>query len=272
MNKSLTMGNTPKLAGVIRERTATAAIAQITNCLYDGADMIDLHMSCMEDTSVETLRRIVSASKLPILALNYNKTYDWQEAQIPEEERINSFLRAVEAGAAGVDLQGYTFHRPSKEGFYGENKYSFTENSPFEVVTDSETINKQCDLIDRVHHGGAQVLLSCHPHVAMNTQQIVDLALFLEARKPDIIKIVSVANTEDELLESFRAMMALKREVKTPVSYHASGKMGSLTRIVNPILGGHMIFCTDRFDEGSNMAQPDLRAVKAVVDNLNRIV
>jgi hypothetical protein len=186
MNQSLTMGHTPKLAGVVRERTEKAAIAQITNCLYDGADMIDLHMSCLEDTSVETLKRIVSASKLPILALNYNKTYDWQDAQIPEEERVNSFLRAVDAGAAGVDLQGYTFHRPSKEGFYGENKYSFTCDNPHEVVTDRAVIDKQCELIDRVHHAGAQVLLSCHPHVTMNTQQIVDLALFLEERNPDI--------------------------------------------------------------------------------------
>ena len=272
MKQSLTHSKTPMLAGVVREKTERAAIAEIYNCLYDGADMIDLHMSCMEDTSVETLKRIISASKLPVLALNYNKTYDWQDAGIEEEERVASFWRAVEAGADGVDIQGYTFHRPSKDGFYGEDKYSFTANKPFEVVTDPEIISQQCDFIDRVHYAGAQVLLSCHPHVEMNTQQLVDLALFLEQRNPDIIKIVTVADTEDALLESFRAMMALKREVKTPVSYHAGGKMGNLSRIINPMLGGHIAFCTDRFTESSLMAQPDLRAVKAVLDNLGRII
>ena len=80
----------PALAGVIREKSVNTAIAEIRNCLYDGADMIDLHMSCLEDSSVDALKRIVSSSKLPILALNYNQTCDWQGAGLSEEERINS--------------------------------------------------------------------------------------------------------------------------------------------------------------------------------------
>ncbi len=47
---------------------------------------------------------------------------------------------------------------------------------------------------------GAEVLLSCHPGIPMNAGQIVDLALFLEKRSPDIIKIVTIANTEDEAI------------------------------------------------------------------------
>ena len=41
----------PAIAGVIREKTITATIAEIKNCMYDGADMIDLHLSCLEDPS-----------------------------------------------------------------------------------------------------------------------------------------------------------------------------------------------------------------------------
>ena len=36
----------PAIAGVIREKTQMSAVAEIKNCVYDGADMIDLHMSC----------------------------------------------------------------------------------------------------------------------------------------------------------------------------------------------------------------------------------
>ena len=43
----------PVLAGVVRERTAAAAAAGIKNCLYDGADMIDLHLSCLEKNDTE---------------------------------------------------------------------------------------------------------------------------------------------------------------------------------------------------------------------------
>ena len=74
----------------------------------------------------------------------------------------------------------------------------------------------------------------------MNCQQVVELALFPEKRNPDIIKIVTAATSEDELVESFKTMVALKKEVKTPISYHANGKAGILSKIIDPILVGHI--------------------------------
>ena len=102
--KKLSKISAPAIAGVIREKNARSAIAEIKNCMYDGADMIDLHLSCLETSDVSTLRSIVISSKLPILALNYNRTVNWEDCGLTEEERVESFLRAVEAGAAGVDL------------------------------------------------------------------------------------------------------------------------------------------------------------------------
>ena len=120
----------PALAGVIREKTARSAIAKIKNCIYDGADMIDLHMS-----------------KVPVLALNYNKKYDWSDCGFSEEERVKSFLDAVSAGAAG-----------------------------------------------------------------------------------------------------------------------------SLSRIINPVLGGHIAFCVDRYNEGSTMEQLDLKTARRIVDDMKKIL
>lgn len=263
---------TPVPAGVVREKTVKAAIAKIKNCMYDGAGMIDLHISCLENNGEDSLKEIVLSTKLPILALNYNRTYDWQDAGFSEEERTESFIKAVDAGVAGIDMQGYTFHAPSQNGFYGEDNYSFTKGNPKEIVTDEAIILKQCEFIEKIHGKGAEVLLSCHPGIPMNTNQVVDLALFLEKRNPDIIKIVTVVNNEEELIESFKAMTILKKEVKTAVSYHASGVVGSLSRIINPILGGHIIFCVDSFNEGSTMEQLDLRTAKTVVENMKKIM
>ncbi len=261
----------PAIAGVVKERNAYSAIAEINNCMYDGADMIDLHMSCLENTDMDTLKMIMKASKLPVLALNYNVTADRQNAGFSEEERAELFLRAVDAGAQGIDMQGYTFDAKSFTGFFGDDRYSFTKGNPREIVTDEAIIGKQCELIEKVHAKGAEVLLSCHPEIPMNAEQVVELALFLEKRNPDIIKIVTPAKTEDDLYESFLAMKLLKREVKTKVSYHTSGRAGSLSRIINPMLGSHMIFCVDRYNERSIMEQLDLRTVKTIVDNVKRI-
>lgn len=271
MTKSLSKIPAPVLAGVIREKNTAAAIAEIKNCMYDGAKMIDLHISCLENSDTDTLKKIINSSKLPILALNYNRTYDWQDAKYSEEERVEAFLRAIEAGAAGIDMQGYTFHPDSINKFCGVDKYSFTKGNPKEIITDETVISKQCDLIEKVHAYGAEVLLSCHPGTAMNCEQVVELALFLEKRNPDIIKIVTVAANEEELLESFKAMLTLKKEVKTAVSYHTTGKWGSLSRIINPVLGGHMVFCVDRFSQTSTMEQLDLKTAKAAIESLNLI-
>ena len=272
MGKVLSNIVAPALAGVIREKTKMSAIAEIKNCMYDGANMIDLHLSCLEKYDVNTLKEIVNSTRLPILALNYNRTVDWKDTGFTEEERIQSFLLAVEAGVAGVDMQGYTFHTPSRDNFCGEDKYSFTKNNPKEVVTDSKIISMQCEFIEEIHSKGAEVLLSCHPGIAMTGAQVVDLALFLEKRNPDIIKIVTSANTEDEMIESIKTMLLLKKEVKIPVSYHANGKYGGLTRIINPALGGQIVFCIDRFTESSTMEQLDLKTAKKVIDNIKKLI
>ena len=94
----------PAIAGVIRAKTKNQAIAGIKNCVYDGATMIDLHLSCLENADVQTLRDIFASTRLPVLALNY-------------KQRVHSFFTAVEAGAAGVDMQGYTFEPQSKSVF-----------------------------------------------------------------------------------------------------------------------------------------------------------
>lgn len=271
MNKILSNLKAPALAGVVKAQNAAATIANIQNCRMAGADMIDLHMSCLENSDVDTLKKIIGASKLPILALNYNITYYKESAGLSEEERVASFLRAAEAGAAGVDIQAYTFDIKSKTEFCGEDKYSFTKDNPREVITDESIISKQCELIEKVHSMGTEVLLSCHPAIPMSCEQVVDLALYLEKRNPDIIKIVTLAKNEDDLNEAIRAMTILKKEVKTPVAYHATGKAGIPSRIINPLLGGQIAFCVEHYDESSDVNQIDLRIARQTVDNVRRI-
>lgn len=272
MRKKLSTIAAPALAGVVREKTEKAAIAEIKNCHFDGADMIDLHLSCIENREEGSLKRIICSSKLPILALNYNRTFEWCDAGYSEEKRVESLVTAVKCGAAGIDMQGYTFHPESAERFCGEDKYSFTKGNPKEIVTDEKIICKQCELIEKVHSLGGEVLLSCHPGIAMDCTQVVELALFLEKRSPDIIKIVTAAQTQEDMLESFKTMVTLKKELKTPVSYHASGKAGELSRIINPILGGQIIFCVDRYNEGSTMEQLDLKTARNIIDNMKKFM
>ncbi len=261
----------PALAGVVREKSVRAAWAGMKNCYMGGATMIDLHLSCLTDQSEAGIRAVIERAPVPVLALNYASEYDWTPKAYTEEERAELFRTAIRAGAAGVDIQGYTFDPASKNAFVGEDKYSFTKGNPKEIVTDSAVIDRQCAFIEEVHGMGREVLLSCHPGIPMHREQVVDLALFLEKRNPDIIKIVTIAESEEDMLEALHTMRAIKREVKTPVSYHAAGKYGGLTRVLCPALGGQIAFCVDRFSESSTPEQLELRSAKMMIEELSRL-
>ena len=274
--KSFAHNQSPLLIGVVRERTIRDAIAAIRNCEYHGATGIDLHLSCLneEAQSLDGLKRIISACRLPILALNYNQTYEYTSFETDEESRIDLLLRFVEAGGAAIDMQGYTYDLPSKTAFrseFADLGYSFIRDNPMEVVVDPKVIDKQMELIERVHHAGAEVLISTHPWVPMTCDQVVDLALFLEKRNPDVIKIVTPCYNEEQLAECFKTMMTLKKEVKTQIHYHCCGAAGSLSRIINPILGGYLVFCSDGYTASSNFEQLDLQTVKCIMDGINKI-
>ncbi len=261
----------PAFAGVVREKTALSAIAEIKNASYDGADMIDLHLSTLEDLSLNTLKKIIDSSNVPVLALDYRASYSWEYLPYSEEERISHLLSAVEAGASAVDLQSYTFDALSRTRYHGDDSLSFASLSPMETVTDKVIIAKQMALIDSLHAKGVEVLLSCHPKIKMNAEQVLELALFLERRNPDIIKIVTVSENDNDVMESIRATKLLKEKLHTKFAYHLSGKVGSLSRILNPLFGSHIVFCVDRFNEGSTMEQLLLSKAKAAFDSLRKI-
>lgn len=276
MRKSFAKVPAPMLAGVVKEKTPETAISEILNYYQLGATGIDLHLSCLADEykNVESIKRIVDVSPLPILALNYNQSYEGPIYEADDEAKTELLLKGIEAGAAACDIQGYTFDLPSKTAFREEFSglgYSFIKDSPKEVVVDEKVIARQTEFIDKVHSLGAEVLLSNHVGVFMTAEQLCDFAAFLEKRNPDIIKIVANADTEEELAEAFRAMLMLKKEIKTPVSYHCNGKFGKLTRVVNPVLGGFMCFCNRQYSRNTANAQPLITTAKAAIDNMKKV-
>lgn len=277
MRKSFVANKAPVLTAVIRERTPRDAIAQIKNYAIHGAKGADLHLSCLDEQyrNVESIAQIVNQTSLPILGLNYNQNPDWKVFETSEEERVELLMMAIDAGAAGIDLQGYTFDRYSHTAFreeFSNLDYSFIKNKPREVVVDQKIIDKQCDLIEQIHFKGAEVLLSNHLLIPMKTDELVDLCLFLEKRKPDMIKIVAASETEEDMIESFKSMMTIKKEIKTPVTLFCNGATGPLTRVINPILGGYMVFTSDGFNARSNFTQMDLQTIKQVLDGVDKLM
>lgn len=265
----------PAFAGVVREKTIKDAIKSIKNCEKKGATMIDLHLSTLENRfrNVKSIRKIVRSTRLPILALNYSQNFDYSPIlNVKEEDRIGLLKIAAKAGVAGVDIQGYSFDLKSKEDFYGDKKLSFYKKGIKEVVTNKSVIAKQTALIKEMHEMGVQVLLSNHPGVVLDADQVVDLAKFISTRKPDIIKIVTLAEKEEDNVEALKAMLRLKKEIPCKVSYHLAGKPGKISRIINPVMGGFMMFCVNGTGVNNLPDQLDLKTTVDVVNNIKKLI
>lgn len=265
----------PVLAAVIKERTPKAAISAIRNAEISGATAFDLHLSCLlkEYQNAESIKAIVECTSKPMLGLNYNLSLDCGFYKSTEEDRIALLIEAVKAGISAVDIQGYTFDLNSKEQYVGTADYSFTKGNPKEIVTDEITINKQIEFINKVHSMGAEVLLSCHPGIPMDCEQVVALAKFLEKRGSDVIKIVTKCENEEQAAEAFKTMITLKKEIKKArIHFHCNGKEGKITRLVNPLLGAYLTFCVDRYAPGHDNEQLHLKTTADVMNNIKKLM
>lgn len=262
MKKRFSASNTPLIIGVVKERTSRDALNKIRYFEENGATAIDLHLSCLDDEykAVDAIKQIVDGTSLPILGLNYSRRYDWTEIVESEEDRAELLIKGLEAGIDAIDLLGYSFDIHSRGKFVGEDIYSFTKNNPLEIVTDKKVIKKQKKFIDRVHGMGKEVVLSTHPDIPMNGDQIIDLVCFLAERNPDVIKLVTRCNTEEELTEAFDTMRRLKKlNLPQKISFHCCGEKGGTTRLINPLLGSYMCFCTKADDANRIKEQLDIK-------------
>src|SRR5690606_38524037 len=106
-------------------------------------------------------------------------------------------LTAADAGASMIDVMGDLYHP-----------------SPMEITYNQNAIDKQKRLIDKIHEKGADVVISSHMSNSLNTEQVLEHMRALEERDPDVVKIVTSVNTEDELAEALITTMALNRELK----------------------------------------------------------
>lgn len=276
MRASFAHAPAPVPAAVVKERNVRDAINAIRNCEYAGAGAIDLHLSCLEDPyrSEESIREILACTRLPVLVLNYNNDYEGCYHETDEESRIALLRAGAAAGASAVDMQAYSFNLKTKTSFqseYATGDMLFAAKKPCEVALDPETVEKQKAFIRAMHAQGTEVLISCHTQVYLHTDEAVTLARELEKREPDVLKFVFPCATDEELAENFRTMIVLKKEITScAVHFHCAGAKGRITRLVNPMLGAHLMFCNERFGINAHAEQLDLRTCVQLAEILRR--
>ncbi|NLF32389.1 MAG: type I 3-dehydroquinate dehydratase [Planctomycetes bacterium] len=241
----------PVIAGIMAGQTPQELIAESKNAEFDGAGGLAI---CLADLKPEfrnrqALQSIIDAVHLPFMFFFYR---DDRWGDSGDEERQELLLAAADAGASMIDVMGDLY-----------------DPSPMEITRDAAAIDRQKDLIDRIHARGADVVISSHMACARTTDQVVEHMLALESRGPEVVKIVTAVDTEDELAEALRTTLVLKRELKTPFIHLCNGRFSRPHRLFGPALGVSIAFAVHRYEPRYGMMQPTIRAMRAVLDNLH---
>lgn len=241
----------PLLTGMVQDATPDDAIRTIMNCHYDGADAFGIQLECLERQyrTPENLKRIFDQCMgKPIYITSYRNGHS---TGMTDEECVELLLMGLDAGATLCDVIGDLF-----------------DPSPMELTRDSGAIARQMELIDTIHARGGEVLMSSHTFRFMDGDQVLEFAAEQKRRGADVAKIVSWADTREELETNMNSICRLRRELGIPFLFLAGGACCRPQRQLGPSFGVCMYLCVHQYRPGYSLDQPLLRSMKAARDNL----
>ena len=242
---------TPYLCCIVYGGSLTDTLAEMKMAEHDGAQafMVDLSYLAEEERTDENLKKIFHSTGRPCMPLCY-RSRNFKD--FSDEERMQLMLRCIDAGAAGVDIMGDLF-----------------DPSPDERTQNPAAIEKQMRLIERVHEMGAEALMSSHTNRVMTREEVLRHMADVKKRGVDIVKLVAVANTKAELLESLSTTAALADMLKSPFVHLCNGKYARLQRYIAPMLGACLTFGVQAYTPRSMGNQPLIASAREVLRELN---
>ncbi len=245
-------------------RTPDEVIKDIAEAESQGADGFILHVERMDECykNVQSLKKIIDCTDKPLMILNYrNETCS-------DDEKLTALkVDCIKAGATAVDIPMYTYDNDTLKSLDG-CKLPFASAKPTEVSMDPTVIEKQKRLIKEIHDLGGEVLMSAHVNTMLDTEQALALALEIQNRGADIVKIILRASDMDDVAEIYKTLRVLNKELKVPFLYQTGGLYGKIVRKTAWIFGSCMVLCHEKYQEMSNREKPLISEVLAVKEKL----
>jgi hypothetical protein len=263
----------PFICTILSDSNPTDSIRSIRLSDYDGTDAYEMNLMMLrkEFLNEKDLRYVFQSTVKPIIVCHYRWDYE-APLDMGEEERFELLLNAVRWGASGIDLEADAYDPSSGPPEWSEEAraYSLDRSSkPRDWTTDPAAIQRQREIIEEVHRLGGEVLLCAHTRVHLSVEEAVSMAKEMEARGADIAKVVSVNTNYEDLLDSMRATLEIKNALGIPFIMMSHGEHSKIGRVVCPILGSMLAFCTQPLSPGGYPLQPPISAMKAAWENID---
>lgn len=183
------------------------------------------------------------AKDRPIYVTNYR---DGENEGKSDVQLAEEMLEFADCGADLCDVMGDLF-----------------DKQPDEVAVEEEAIQKQMDMIRKIHEKGAKVLMSSHVCKFLSAERVLEIAKEHEKRGADICKIVVDSQSMEEQLENLKIIHMLKENLNIPFLFLSVGESRILRRIGGE-LGCCMYLCVYEHDALATPAQPLLQEVKMI--------
>ena len=229
---------------ICRAETPEEAIVSTLIAQDKGATNVDVNLVTLKPAyrNLEDMSKIYKSFKdIGTISVYYN-------GSVSQQERLDLLKLSVEAGAGGIDLQGFMFHTGStlttqtaENVKYWEDKgydMSFIDARPVETVIDPSEDAKQVEYINQIHALGGKVLQSAHVGVEFSKKQALAYGEFINRRGVDIIKLVSTASTIEGMEETVLANRDAyySNKITAKYSIHCTGKSQTdISRIIGPL-------------------------------------
>lgn len=212
----------------------------------EGAEAFGIQFEQMESRyrNKENYKDLFNhANDRPTYVTNYR--YSKNEGK-SDEQLAEELLELADNGADLCDVMGDYFDR-----------------QPDEVAVDENAINKQIELINRIHQKGARVLMSSHVMKYTPAERVLEIALEHQRRGADICKIVVGADNMEQQLENLKIINLLKEKLDIPFLFLSGGECKILRRIGGE-LGCCMYLCVYEYDSFATPVQPLLCDIKTI--------
>ncbi len=250
--KSFLHNDKPTLTAMVQGTTPERIKYLIDKCREEGAEALGMQFEQLlpEYKNDATYKELFDyAGDLPVYYTNYR--YATNEGK-SDEVLSDELVHLAELGGTLADVMGDYFDKV--EG---------------ELTTNPEAIEKQKQLITKLHEKGAQVLMSSHILKFTPAERVIEIALEHQKRGADICKIVTGADTMAEQIENLRIVTLLKEKLDIPFLFLAGGECHILRRIGGE-LGCTMYLCVHEYDEVATKSQPLLKNLKEIRNNIKR--